>query len=264
MEAPDDSSHYFTEFTLAEIVDMENLYKELGDQSLHKDFCQTVASTFSCSANRNGKASITWKQVHSWFQGKLKQPNKAKFKAVPSPPVQIIDLSNPIHARNRPSPPLQILDFSNLSYAGNAPRRKGKVSDVSDLAFEAKSARDYAWYDVASFTTYRVIRTGELEVRVRFSGFDNQHDEWVNVKTCVRERSIPVEPSECGKVNVGDLLLCFQEREDQALYCDAHVVNIKRGNHDHRRCDCVFLVHFDHDNTQEPLGLEQICRRPDE
>lgn len=50
----------------------------------------------------------------------------------------------------------------------------------------------------------------QQEVRVRFSGFDNRHDEWVNVNTSVRERSIPVVPSECGRVKVGDLLLCFQ------------------------------------------------------
>lgn len=81
-----------------------------------------------------------------------------------------------------------------------------------------------------------------------------------------------------------------QEREDQALYCDAHVVNIRRGIHDHGRCNCAFLVRYDLDNTevkslisalildgewkysrscvlmydQEPLGLDRICRRPDE
>lgn len=48
------------------------------------------------------------------------------------------------------------------------------------------------------------------EVRVRFSGFGKEEDEWVNVRTGVRERSIPLEPSECDKVNVGDLVLCFQ------------------------------------------------------
>lgn len=41
-----------------------------------------------------------------------------------------------------------------------------------------------------------------------------------------------------------------QERDDQALYCDGHVVNIKRGIHDHRRCNCVFLVRYDLDNTE--------------
>lgn len=83
-----------------------------------------------------------------------------------------------------------------------------------------------------------------------------------------------------------------QEREDEALYCDAHVVNIKRGVHDHRSCNCVFFVRYEFDGTevnslisafyvrwfgkcsspscvltiygQEPLGVECICRRPEE
>ncbi|KAL0704206.1 hypothetical protein Bca4012_070631 [Brassica carinata] len=253
MDAPEDSSHYFTDFTLAEIVDMETLFKELGDQSLLKDFCQTVASSFSCSVNRKGKSSITWKQVQGWFQGRLEKQNQPKFKTAPSSPLLIVDLSNPGGVRDAGSP-------ETVTYGQ---RVKGKTSDVSDLAFEAKSARDDAWYDVASFMTYRYLRTGELEVRVRFSGFDNQHDEWVNVQTSVRERSIPVEPSECGRVKVGELLLCFQDREDEALYCDAHVVNIKRGVHDHRSCNCVFVVRYEFDGTEETLGLESICRRPD-
>ncbi|KAH0877543.1 hypothetical protein HID58_064937 [Brassica napus] len=236
MDAPEDSSHYFTDFTLAEIVDMETLFKELGDQSLLKDFCQTVASSFSCSVNRKGKSSITWKQVRlfvqGWFQGRLEKQNQPKFKTAPSSPLLIVDLSNPGGVRDAGSP-------ETVTYA-------------------------YDQYDVASFMTYRYLRTGELEVRVRFSGFDNQHDEWVNVQTSVRERSIPVEPSECGRVKVGELLLCFQQdREDEALYCDAHVVNIKRGVHDHRSCNCVFVVRYEFDGTEETLGLESICRRPD-
>lgn len=95
-------------------------------------------------------------------------------------------------------------------------------------------------YDVASFLNYRVLCSGELvrvfytyyifiggyvntqaaedfeswfaiqEVRVRFAGFRNTDDEWVNVRRAVRERSIPLEPSECQRVKVGDLVLCFQ------------------------------------------------------
>lgn len=48
------------------------------------------------------------------------------------------------------------------------------------------------------------------EVRVRFVGFGAEEDEWVNIKKAVRERSIPLEHSECHKVKVGDLVLCFQ------------------------------------------------------
>lgn len=45
---------------------------------------------------------------------------------------------------------------------------------------------------------------------MRFAGFGKEEDEWVNVRNAVRERSIPLEPSECHKVNVGDLVLCFK------------------------------------------------------
>lgn len=48
------------------------------------------------------------------------------------------------------------------------------------------------------------------EVRVRFVGFGAEEDEWVNIKQAVRERSVPLEHSECQKVKVGDLVLCFQ------------------------------------------------------
>lgn len=41
-----------------------------------------------------------------------------------------------------------------------------------------------------------------------------------------------------------------QDREDEALYCDAHVVNIKRGVHDHRSCNCVFVVRYEFDGTE--------------
>ena len=48
------------------------------------------------------------------------------------------------------------------------------------------------------------------EVRVRFVGFGAEEDEWVNIKQAVRERSVPLEHSECQKVKAGDLVLCFQ------------------------------------------------------
>lgn len=52
------------------------------------------------------------------------------------------------------------------------------------------------------------------EVRVRYAGFGREEDEWVNVRRAVRDRSIPLEESECHKVKVGDLVLCFQ-----VLFC---------------------------------------------
>jgi len=48
------------------------------------------------------------------------------------------------------------------------------------------------------------------EVHVRFVGFGAEEDEWINIKSSVRQRSIPLENSECSNLNVGDSVLCFQ------------------------------------------------------
>ncbi|XP_028070051.1 uncharacterized protein LOC114272527 isoform X3 [Camellia sinensis] len=48
------------------------------------------------------------------------------------------------------------------------------------------------------------------EARVRFIGFGSDDDEWVNVKKAIREHSLPLEHSECEKLEVGDLVLYFQ------------------------------------------------------
>ncbi|KAJ4825557.1 Protein SAWADEE HOMEODOMAIN [Turnera subulata] len=102
------------------------------------------------------------------------------------------------------------------------------------------------------------------QVRVRFAGFRNTDDEWVNVKTDLRERSIPLEPAECHMVNVGDLVMSFQEKEEQSLYFDAHVVAIQRQDHDATECKCVFLVRYDHDNSEDEVQCSKLCRRPSE
>ena len=57
------------------------------------------------------------------------------------------------------------------------------------------------------------------EVCVRFVGFGAEEDEWVNVKKAVRQRSIPLEHSECHKVKVGDLVLCFQVILNAFFWC---------------------------------------------
>lgn len=91
------------------------------------------------------------------------------------------------------------------------------------------------------------------EVRVRFSGFGMEEDEWVNVSKCVRQRSLPCESAECVAVLPGDLILCFQEGKEQALYFDAHVLDAQRRRHDVRGCRCRFLVRYDHDNSEVPF-----------
>ncbi|KAJ9550870.1 hypothetical protein OSB04_014915 [Centaurea solstitialis] len=142
-------------------------------------------------------------------------------------------------------------------------QRAGRVADNSQMEYEAKSARDGAWYDVSTFLSHRSLETGDPEVMVRFAGFGAEEDEWVNVRKNVRQRSLPCESSECVAVLPADLILCFQEGKEQALYFDAHVLDAQRRRHDVRGCRCRFLVRYDHDQSEEIVALRKICRRPE-
>lgn len=41
-----------------------------------------------------------------------------------------------------------------------------------------------------------------------------------------------------------------QEKQEQARYYDAHVLEIQRRWHDIRGCRCLFLIRYAHDNTE--------------
>lgn len=45
---------------------------------------------------------------------------------------------------------------------------------------------------------------------MRFEGFGADEDEWVNVNKSIRQRSIPLESSQCKSIVEGDLVLCFR------------------------------------------------------
>uniref|UniRef100_A0A7N0V4D3 SAWADEE domain-containing protein n=1 Tax=Kalanchoe fedtschenkoi TaxID=63787 RepID=A0A7N0V4D3_KALFE len=133
----------------------------------------------------------------------------------------------------------------------------------NNMEFEARSARDGAWYDVAAFLSVRNKDTDDPEVLVRFVGLTPEEDEWIKVSKHVRHRSLPCEASECVAVLPGDLILCFQEAPEQALYFDAHVLDAQRMKHDSRGCRCSFMVRYDHDQFEEVVPLRKICRRPE-
>ncbi|CAO2815470.1 unnamed protein product [Amaranthus hypochondriacus] len=220
-------------FSESEIAEMENLLRQVRKEDRTQEFCQDLATSFSSSTSRIGKPGITWQQVRSWFIHRQKDS------------LGIVNVSVP-----RISPETSMV------------LKGGTAAELSELAFEAKSSRDNAWYDVSTFLTYRVLSTGELEARVRFAGFGISHDEWVNVRFGIRERSIPLEPSECDKIKVGDPVLCYQERLDYAVYVDAHVMEIQRRLHDINGCRCIFVVRFDDDKTEEKVQLNKMCCRP--
>ncbi|MCO5612398.1 hypothetical protein L7F22_066665 [Adiantum nelumboides] len=199
-------------------------------------------------APSNFEVSLAF-QVWNWFQNRrhaVKKSSKMTDKPIVVVPQAPVEVSVPNRAPTVVAVP-----------------SGGKVIEPQKMEFEAKSSRDKAWYDVESFSGHRLVESADPEVRVRFAGFGPEEDEWVNVRTGVRQRSLPCEAAECVAVLPGDLILCFQEGSEQALYFDARIKEVERRRHDVRGCRCRFLVEYDHDKVVEIVPLRKVCRRPE-
>ncbi|XP_039044238.1 protein SAWADEE HOMEODOMAIN HOMOLOG 1-like [Hibiscus syriacus] len=233
-------------FTKAEIKKLEKLLTEPRDVLQTKEFCRKIARNFSSSAYRTGKPSIKWIEVRSWFLARQKE-STSKVRSLAGTSKTEYRIAETCSLDNGP----QISQFLKVGE---------KIRDISELQFEAKSSKDGAWYDVDTFLTQRHLGSGEAEVLARFIGFGADEDEWVNVKNAVRLRSIPFEHSECNKLAVGDLVLCLQEKRDQLIYHDVHVIEIERKTHDIRGCRCIFLIRYDHDGFEERVRLRRLFK----
>ncbi|XWS17689.1 hypothetical protein CRYUN_Cryun33cG0088900 [Craigia yunnanensis] len=255
----------FSGFTKAEIEKMEKLLLESRELLQSKEFCQKIARNFSLSSGRAGKPIVKWTEVQSWFVAR-QQESTSKVPSLndTSKNQSKIPETCPLNNGHQSSQIIKEILHGLLGHVclGVVSNVGEKVPDLSALEFEAKSSKDGAWYDVDMFLTHRLLSSGEAEVRVRFVGFGAEEDEWVNVKKAVRVRSIPFEHSECHKVTIGDLVLCLQERRDQSIYYDAHVVEIERKTHDIRGCRCLFLIRYDHDSSEERVRLRRLCYIP--
>uniref|UniRef100_A0A5B7AEQ1 Homeobox domain-containing protein n=1 Tax=Davidia involucrata TaxID=16924 RepID=A0A5B7AEQ1_DAVIN len=239
-------------FNPTEVAEMETILQEHNTQVPAREVLVALAEKFSASAERSGKVIVQMKQVWNWFQNRRFALRAKAAKAPGKLDVTPMPRDDSTAVRNVPQAPQPVLGPSGRT-----------VSDNSQMEFEAKSARDGAWYDVVTFLSKRFFETGDPEVLVRFAGFGPEEDEWVNVHRHVRQRSLPCESSECVAVLPGDLILCFQEGKEQALYFDAHVLDAQRWRHDVRGCRCRFLVCYDHDQSEEIVPLRKVCRRPE-
>ncbi|XP_076882540.1 uncharacterized protein LOC143531033 [Bidens hawaiensis] len=272
-------------FTQAEIAEMEAILQAHKIAMPERNVLVSLAEKFSKSEERSGKIEVQMKQVWNWFQNRryairakaAKEPGKinvtpmarddsSMVKSVPQ--VTQPHAASLVNARSLPQVPQHpTVPSASVRTFPQAPQQpptfSGRVMDNSQMEYEAKSARDGAWYDVSTFISHRSLDTGDPEVFVRFAGFGAEEDEWVNVKKNVRQRSLPCEASECVAVLPADLILCFQEGKEQALYFDAHVLDAQRRRHDVRGCRCRFLVRYDHDQSEEIVALRKICRRPE-
>ncbi|XP_021773754.1 protein SAWADEE HOMEODOMAIN HOMOLOG 2-like [Chenopodium quinoa] len=245
-------------FFPAEVAQMEALLREHGGHVPAREVLMALADRFSNSSERSGKITVQMKQVWNWFQNRRYALRSKLVKAPGNPNMPPNPQAEVTPVRNVPSVPQQTIAPSPSGH--NVAKN---TTENPLMEFEAKSARDGAWYDVQAFHSHRYLETGNPEVLIRFSGFGPEEDEWVNVRKHVRQRSLPCESSECVAVLPGDLILCFQEGKEQALYFDAHVLDAQRRRHDVRGCRCRFLVRYDHDQSEEIVPLRKVCRRPE-
>ena len=83
------------------------------------------------------------------------------------------------------------------------------MASENDLqASSIKKANHILVGNIKSSLTYFLVLQ---EVCLRFVGFGAEEDKWVSVKnSSIRVRSLPLEHAECGKLKIGDIVLCFQ------------------------------------------------------
>ncbi|KAK3133077.1 hypothetical protein QOZ80_6AG0531800 [Eleusine coracana subsp. coracana] len=253
-------------FLPSEVAEMEARLQQLHNSIPSRAVLQSLADKFSASPERAGRVAIQPKQVWNWFQNRRYSHRAKNVRPPPQPPskmtptgadrLQHATASSAFRAAQAPP-------AAAGAHPGSSPAAGKSGTEVAPVEFEAKSARDGAWYDVAAFLSHRMFESGDPEVRVRFSGFGAEEDEWINVRKCVRQRSLPCEATECVAVLPGDLILCFQEGKEQALYFDAIVLDAQRRRHDVRGCRCRFLVRYTHDDSEEIVPLRKVCRRPE-
>ncbi|GKB90695.1 protein SAWADEE homeodomain homolog 1 [Tanacetum coccineum] len=219
---------------------MERLYKKRGEDSQQQEICKELETKF-----RMGlipiKSGIL--KIHLLF---LKHYLSCNGKSTSYSRAVLDAARNPLPTIN-PSPNA-LKNIVSLSKAWDDAKiptkpKAQRVAELPDLIFEALSSKDCAWYDVAVFLNFRRWRNSHDE------------DEWVNARNGVRERSIPLVASECHKVKVADLVLCYRANEDHALYSDAHVVRIERKLHDDANCTFGFV-----DFCKYAMEVEYRCK----
>ncbi|PUZ74768.1 hypothetical protein GQ55_1G091700 [Panicum hallii var. hallii] len=236
-----------------EVEEMEARLQPLRNPSPDRVAMEELARKFSASTERIGKVVIQPKQVRNWFCNRRYCSREGK--AARAAQAQGNSAARRVEA------------YRQLAAGSSAPvhagSSSGKISmEGSQIKYEAKSDRDGAWYDV-NVISFRMSELGEPEAMVRFSGIGAEEAEWVNTRTCLRQRSLPFRATECVLLRCWDRVLCYKESEQSGLYFDAqvHGRQIRKG-HDSRECDCRFLVRYDHDQSEEIVYLRNLCRRP--
>ncbi|KAG0529263.1 hypothetical protein BDA96_05G083300 [Sorghum bicolor] len=222
-----------------------------------------LAVKFSYS---RGLAGITTpvksKQVLNWFHNNRSKhcPKQIAKEEHATPPVSTREFGAN-HQQARGSSSLSKLKPTVTTHAGSSSSSGNNYID-GHMKYEAKSARDGAWFDVQDIVAQRFCESGDLELLVHFSGLGAEEPEWINARTCLRQRSVPYKATECATVRCRDPVLCYKVSEQSGLYFDAEVHVIERKTrHPREECDCKILVLYVHDNSEDIVTLRKLCRR---
>lgn len=246
-------------FSKPEVRKLKKLLEEGSTNLLNEKFYQEVTDEFNHAAVTKNCIKIEMEQVRRWFsRRKGEYINEAD--SLPPESMGLIGASGSLSSGSKE---LTVSPGTKVSNdTSDMPKDIGAKVDEDEIEFEAMSSREGAWYDVVDFLAHRTNSAGHLEVLVRFQDFGAEEDEWIVVIDALRERSIPLESSDCPSVAVGDQVSCFRETKSRAAYYDAHILEIQRKQHDIRGCRCRFLVKFDLNQVEEYVKMKDLCRRP--
>ncbi|KAI5422844.1 hypothetical protein KIW84_046027 [Lathyrus oleraceus] len=272
----------FLNLSMDEILELERAYNGARDKSLDQSFCKEIATSLSSLSN---KKSLSWEQVQQWFHNKHRESTGLVASSHEGLNLYV-DLSDESSSRKEhkisPNPKgIKAEDLSELGFESISIKDKAWHDVAMFLNYRVLSTGELvngscnpclvshleagrAHFLRQGHTYYKSMRPSSngaisqpfldgpvvQEARVRYHGFGKEEDEWVNVKDGVRERSIPLEASECHKLKEGHLVLCFLVKSDYALYCDARVLKVERRVHDSKECTCTFTVRFYHDMSE--------------
>ncbi|KAM7503963.1 hypothetical protein LguiB_002867 [Lonicera macranthoides] len=159
-------------FNQAEVMEMEAILQAHNAAMPAREVLVALAEKFTNSTERSGKITVQMKQVWNWFQNR-RYAIRAKAARAPgsstvAPPMPRDEsatvINAPQAAQPPPAPSATVRSVAQAPQHLPAPsvQSAGKNgSDNSQMEFEAKSARDGAWYDVASFLSHRYLETGD-------------------------------------------------------------------------------------------------------
>ncbi|CAD6257623.1 unnamed protein product [Miscanthus lutarioriparius] len=247
-------------FLPEEVKEMEERLFPVTKRRLDHILMDELAVKFSYFRGLAGMTPVKSKQVLNWFHNNCNKHCPKIAREAHAPVVSTREFYWANHQQARGSS-LSKLKPTVTTHAGSSSSSGNNYID-DHTKYEAKSARDGAWFDVQDFVAQRFCKSGDLKLLVHFSGFGAEEAEWINARTCLRQRSVPYKATECANVHCRDPVLCYKESEQSGLYFDAEVHAIERKtHHSGEECDCKILVLYVHDNSEDIVSLRKLCRR---